>query len=85
MKIIIDGRNIENRDDFFAVFARQMPLPDYFGNNLDALSDILSEQQESVTIEIIFYRQLTTALGDRFSSAFWRMLGDLDVNVIKHV
>ena len=84
MKIIIDGRNIDNRDDLFAAFSRQMPLPDYFGGNLDALYDILSEQEEAVTIEIIFYQMLSKNLGDRFSSSFWRMLGDLNVNVIKH-
>ena len=85
MKIILDGRNIESRDDFFAAFSRQMALPDYFGSNLDALFDILSEQEETVTIEIIFFQNLSKNLGSRFSSAFWRMLGDLDVNVIKHI
>ena len=52
MKIIIDGRNIDNRDDFFAAFSRQMPLPDYFGGNLDALSDLLSEVTEETVFEI---------------------------------
>lgn len=85
MRIVLDGRNIENRDDFFAAISRQIPLPDYFGSNLDALFDILSEQEETVTIEIIFYQSLSKNLGTRFSSAFWRMLGDLDVNVIKHI
>lgn len=84
MRIFIDGRTIENRDDFFAAFGRQISLPDYFGNNLDALSDLLCEQAEPVTIEIIFFQELAKNLGGPFAGSFWRMLGDLEVKVIKH-
>ena len=83
-RVVLTAEKIGSRESMASFMKEALQLPDYFGGNLDALYDILSEQEEAVTIEIIFYQMLSKNLGDRFSSSFWRMLGDLNVNVIKH-
>ncbi len=43
MKHIIDLKNIDGRDSLHMEIAKKLGFPDYYGKNLDALSDILSE------------------------------------------
>lgn len=47
MKIIeIDFSKISDIDEFYQVFTDKLQLPDYFGNNLDAIADSLSTDVE---------------------------------------
>ncbi|HPI54933.1 MAG TPA: barstar family protein [Chitinophagaceae bacterium] len=39
----LDGRHIQSMDDFYDQLQDALSLPDYFGRNLDALFDILSD------------------------------------------
>lgn len=39
----IDGRHIQSMDDLYDQLRDALSLPDYFGRNLDALYDILSD------------------------------------------
>lgn len=38
----LDGRKIGSLNDLYNQLSSQLPLPDYFGCNLDALWDVLS-------------------------------------------
>ncbi|MCL2596586.1 MAG: barstar family protein [Paludibacter sp.] len=40
--IEIDFKNIQTNDDFYRQLKLKIELPDYFGNNLDALYDVLT-------------------------------------------
>lgn len=40
----IDWRNLTQQSDALALLAQRATFPDYFGGNLDALYDILSER-----------------------------------------
>lgn len=40
--IIFDFNTIRDMDDFYARLQQALPLPSYFGNNLDALFDVIT-------------------------------------------
>lgn len=44
MTLAIDGRSVRSPADFFALFASDPDVPDYFGRNLDALDEVLAER-----------------------------------------
>ena len=41
--VIIDGEKCTTRKDLFQTFQESMSFPDYFGQNLDALFDMLTD------------------------------------------
>ena len=41
-KYVLDGQAIQSLDSFYEIIGKVLPLPDYFGRNLDALADVLS-------------------------------------------
>lgn len=41
---IIDGHNVRSIEDFYGELTRQLPFPAHFGNNLDALWDVLTTE-----------------------------------------
>lgn len=49
----IDMADKSSREDFYNTIEKELPLPDYFGSNLDALSDVFSEYGDGW--DIIFY------------------------------
>lgn len=42
MTVYIDFADLGDEEDFYAQLKGKLPLPEYFGDNLDALSDIIS-------------------------------------------
>lgn len=40
--IYIDFTDIGDDEDFYAQLKEKLPLPEYFGDNLDALSDVIT-------------------------------------------
>ncbi len=49
----IDLKGVITRDEFHDKLKKELPLPGYYGHNLDALFDILTEQGEEWNV--IFY------------------------------
>lgn len=49
----IDLKGIITKDELHERLAEILPLPDYYGGNLDALYDVLTEQSEKWNL--IFY------------------------------
>ena len=49
----LSGKAIRNLRDFYEEIARELPLPEYFGRNLDALWDVLTTDIEG-PIELIW-------------------------------
>ena len=44
--IVLDGRRMDDRAAMHAELKKKLALPDYYGNNLDALNDCLGERRE---------------------------------------
>lgn len=62
-EIIINGKNIIDRASFHRYMKEGLNLGDYYGENLDALWDILSPYSEQVLIRIINQNLLEENLG----------------------
>lgn len=51
MRVVrLDGAAMTTVDKVHATLQKEMGFPDYYGNNLDALWDMLSEESEEVHI-----------------------------------
>ena len=57
IRIELDAKNLENRHKMHAFFSEKITVPEYFGANLDALNDILSEYDED--LDFILTREKT--------------------------
>lgn len=62
--VFLDGRACKQIDDCYTTLRLQLSLPDYFGNNLDALEDVLSDlewiNEEKVRMIILNQSELLT-------------------------
>ncbi|QAV23577.1 barstar family protein [Proteus hauseri] len=52
-KIIFDFARLPNMEAFYLSFAKQFDLPNYFGNNLDALWDVLTGEI-ALPVQVVF-------------------------------
>ena len=52
MRVIIDGREMKDKQTLHAYLKEQCNFPDYYGNNLDALYDVLTDRPEPLEIQL---------------------------------
>ena len=60
---ILRGREIADKGALHSLLARQLDFPDYYGGNLDALYDLLTETAEPIRIVIADPEALAENLG----------------------
>lgn len=60
----IDGANVEDKESLWKAVGEVIELPEYFGNNLDALSDVLQEKGVQGKISVLNKEQIIETLGD---------------------
>lgn len=60
-QVIFDFDTIQTADDFYAAAKIRLQLPEYFGNNLDALWDCVTGDIE-LPAEILFINMTTSQL-----------------------
>ena len=66
MKIVLlDGEKITNIGQVYDIFSKELSFPGYFGRNLDALYDCLSERSEEIGVIIVNLKLLEMALEKR--------------------
>ncbi|MBE5828224.1 MAG: hypothetical protein E7305_02045 [Butyrivibrio sp.] len=53
----IDLKGISTKEELHALLRKELPLPEYYGDNLDAFYDVLTEQGEGWNL--IFYNVAT--------------------------
>ncbi len=70
---IIDGKLIKDREMLHGILADLPEFPDWYGRNLDALHDCLTDIQEEVWIHIQNEKDLTLHLGN-YAAAFLNVL-----------
>ena len=50
--IVLDGKRMDSRTGLHEELKQKLSLPEYYGNNLDALNDCLGERRERELIVI---------------------------------
>lgn len=70
---ILDGKRIKNRETLHGILADLPGFPDWYGKNLDALHDCLTDMQEEVWIRIQNKNDLALHLGN-YAAAFLNVL-----------
>ena len=63
MNALIDGAAIETREQLHDALARQLSFPDYYGRNLDALFDCLTDLAEETELRLVRRDELFAHLG----------------------
>ncbi len=70
--VFIDGTVCKKIDDCYKTLQMQLSLPDYFGNNLDALEEVLSDldwiREEKIKIIILNPSELLANEADKKES-----------------
>lgn len=61
---VLNGRRMDTREHAHAHIKRRLRLPDWYGNNLDALCDCLGEINEPSVILVRYATTLREALGE---------------------
>jgi len=75
MQVIIDGRKMTDKQTLHAYLKEQCKFPDYYGNNLDALYDVLTDRQEPLEIRLEYAQELKEILCG-YGEAFIETLED---------
>lgn len=61
--IVLDGRRMQTKPELHRYLKEALHLPGYYGNNLDALMDCLTENSSQRRIEIEFAEAIVESLG----------------------
>lgn len=73
MELLLDGRAIPDRCVLHDALQAGLTLPDYYGRNLDALSDLLEARVEETCITLLHSEALLDNLG-RYGQRFLLVL-----------
>lgn len=73
--IVIDGERMLNRRAAHDHLAEQLSLPDYYGRNLDALYDLLTEREGPVRLVVRHQGTILSWLGE-YGAALCQTLED---------
>lgn len=80
MEIKIYQRFMKTREKAHAHIARRLSFPEYYGKNLDALHDLLTERSEETEIIIKGSEKLSTAMNGYGQSIIDVMLDAAEEN-----
>lgn len=80
MEIILDFNDIHNKTELHEYLKQELQLPEYYGNNLDALHDCLSEKKEHLSIAIVHFDTLKQTLGD-YADVLLQVFADSGIGV----
>jgi len=75
MLVVLDGRKITDKFELHRYLKEQCKFPEYYGNNLDALYDVLTDREESLEIHIEYAEELKERLCG-YGEAFLETLED---------
>ncbi|MCI9331737.1 MAG: barstar family protein [Oscillibacter sp.] len=64
-EVVLDGLELETPEDIHDLFAGTLALPEYYGRNLDALFDCLTDCQNVLVIRLRHQGALEDRLGPR--------------------
>jgi ribonuclease inhibitor len=79
MKITINGLEMVSKQQVHNLLARELQLPDYYGQNLDALWDVMITYRSPLTIQMNHTKQFIHNL-DVYGDALIQLLTDLEAS-----
>lgn len=62
-RIELDGRKMDTRQDAHRYLQEKLALPAYYGHNLDALHDCLTDLGEETRVTLTYRQAMLNALG----------------------
>ena len=77
MEAVLDCAEIRTRNDLHDALMTLLPLPEWYGRNLDALHDCLTDPGPEISLRILHENALRDALGS-YADAFFQVLRDSD-------
>lgn len=83
--IILDGEQIQNMSEIHRIFSETLNFPSWYGRNLDALHDCLSEVSEDVSISITNREALIEKLQRRYSKLIKLLIYSAEENEHLHL
>lgn len=72
---IIDGLTVTSMEEIHRSLAQQLTFPEWYGSNLDALHDCLTDLHEETDLSILHPESLLEALGPAYGR-LCRVLSD---------
>lgn len=75
--IVLDGKRMCTKDEAHRYLKEQLDLPAYYGHNLDALWDLLSERSTPTDLLLRNMDECIDCLGD-YGLALFRLLQDAE-------
>ncbi len=72
MLVVLDGRKMTDKQTLHACLKEQCRFPEYYGNNLDALYDVLTDREEPLEIHLEHadeLKELLCGYGEAFIEA----------------
>ena len=74
---VLDGEAISTREELHDALTRELALPAWYGRNLDALHDCLTELGEETLLRVTHRAALEEKLGPTVRG-LWRVLKDAE-------
>ena len=75
-RVTLSGNRMKTKASLHTYIARKLHFPDYYGNNLDALHDCLSERTTPLHITVTYTARLKENLGE-YADTFLQVLTDV--------
>lgn len=75
MKLILDGNSIKDKESLHKHMEESLAFPEWYGGNLDALYDCLTELMEEVDVELLNWDAMKEHLGE-YADRVRRVLND---------
>lgn len=84
MEILLDGQMILNKDILFKTLKEQINSDEFYGDNLDALWDVLTYGIDNITVTIKNQKKLEKNLGNYLYKLLdlFKSLNDNNVKVV---
>jgi ribonuclease inhibitor len=82
MNQVLDFEHIKNKTELHEYLKTQLKLPEYYGNNLDALYDCLAGCREHLYIMFYHYDALQQELGE-YAQAMLQVFKDAKITVVQ--
>ena len=76
MELILDGHLIKDKESLFKTLKSQINSEEFYGNNLDALWDVLSSYQGEIRITVRNVDKLRNNLGE-YTDSLLQLFRDL--------